>query len=294
LLSQISYHVNALFRLLGTLPLLVLHLLGALLGLLVWLFASCYRGALTSNLRTALGRPPRFKELFSAIVEPGKASLETAWVWTRSQDQLARAVRSTSGWDKVEAALAAGRGVVLVTPHLGCFEISAQYYSVVGGPITVLFRRPRKAVLAPLMDAGRNRGRMRAVPADSTGVRALLKALRAGESIGILPDQVPQAGEGVWAPFFGRPAYTMTLAAKLAGSGGSASFIVFARRLPWGRGFHFGVEPLELPDAPLPERVAALNAALERQILSCPGQYLWGYDRYKTPGGVPGPATESH
>lgn len=285
--------MNVFFRLLGSLPLFVLHALGSLLGLIVWLVAPGYRRELSRNLGAALGRPPCLKELFSAIVEPGKASLETAWVWTRDQQTLARAVRSTSGWDQVEAALAAGRGIVFVTPHLGSFEISAQYYSVAGGPITVLFRRPRKAILAPLMDGGRNRGRMRAVPADSSGVRALLKALRSGEAIGILPDQVPQAGEGVWAPFFGRPAYTMTLAAKLAGSGGSAPFIVFARRLPWGRGFHFGAEPLELPDAPLPERVAALNAALERQILSCPGQYLWGYRRYKTPAGVPGPETES-
>lgn len=285
--------MNTLFGLLGRLPLFVLHAVGAPLGIFVWLLSSRYRQTLGENLSRALGRAPCLGELFAAVIEPGKSALETAWIWSRDPAEVARAVRSTSGWDAVKAAIKAGRGIVFVTPHLGSFEISAQYYAVAGGPITVLFRRPRKAILAPLMDRGRNRGRMRAVPADSSGVRALLKSLRSGDAIGILPDQVPQAGEGVWAPFFGRPAYTMTLAAKLAGSGGSAPFIVFARRLPWGRGFHFGAEPLELPDAPLPERVAALNAALERQILSCPGQYLWGYDRYKTPAGVSGPEAES-
>lgn len=278
--------MNTFFRLLGHLPLFVLHLLGTGVGLLVWAVSASYRRTLAANLSQALGRPARLGECLGNAVEAGRGAFETAWVWTRPQATLARAVRSTSGYEATRAAQAAGRGILFVTPHLGCFEISAQYYGAVSGPITVLFRPPRKNVLAPLMDAGRNRGRMKAVPADAGGVRQLLKTLKAGEAIGILPDQVPREGEGVWAPFFGKPAYSMTLAARMAGSGGSAAFIAFARRLPWGRGFHLHVEPLVLPDAPLPERVAALNAALERQILSCPAQYLWGYNRYKCPPGV--------
>ncbi|GAA5176790.1 lysophospholipid acyltransferase family protein [Niveibacterium umoris] len=283
--------MNTFFRLLGHLPLFVLHLFGTAIGLLVWAVSASYRRTLSANLSQALGhRAPLGACLVNAI-EAGKGAFETAWVWTRPQSALARAVRSTSGYEAVGAALAAGRGILFVTPHLGCFEISAQYYAALSGPITVLFRPPRKNVLAPLMDAGRNRGRMRAVPADAGGVRQLLKSLKAGEAIGILPDQVPREGEGVWAEFFGRPAYSMTLAARMAGTGGSAAFIAFARRLSWGRGFHLHIEPLDLPDAPLPQRVAALNAALERQILSSPAQYLWGYNRYKCPPGVSPPTT---
>ncbi|MCL2657870.1 MAG: lysophospholipid acyltransferase family protein [Betaproteobacteria bacterium] len=281
--------MNTIFRLLGRLPLFILHLSGAKLGLLVWAFAGSYRRTLADNLSRALGRRASLFERLHAAAEAGKGAFETAWVWSRPSEQLARAIRSTSGWDAVLAARDAGRGILFVTPHLGCFEISAQFYACTAGPITVLFRRPRKAILAPLMDAGRNRGRMHAVPADAAGVRALLKALKAGEAIGILPDQVPQAGEGLWAPFFGKPAYSMTLAARLAGQNGAPAFIAFARRLSWGRGYHLHLEPLVLPDGAPAERVTALNAALERQILSCPAQYLWGYNRYKQPAGVPGP-----
>jgi len=284
--------MNTLFRLLGRLPLLVLHALGAALGLVVWAVAGRYRRILAENLGRALGRSPTLSERLRAALEAGKGAFETAWVWSRPSETLTHAVRSTSGWDEVLAARDAGRGVLFVTPHLGCFEISAQFYAAEAGPITVLFRRPRKAVLAPLMDAGRNRGRMRAVPADASGVRALLKALKSGEAIGILPDQVPQAGEGLWAPFFGSPAYSMTLAARLAGQNGASAFLAFARRLPFGRGYHLHLEPLTLPEGSPEVRVAALNAALERLILSCPEQYLWGYNRYKKPAGVPGPAAQ--
>ncbi len=284
--------MNTLFRLLGRLPLPALHLLGAALGLVVWTVAGRYRHILGENLGRALRRQATLGERLRAASEAGKGAFETAWVWSRSPQTLKHAVCSTSGWDAVIAARDAGRGVLFVTPHLGCFEISAQYYATEGGPITVLFRRPRKAVLAPLMDAGRNRGRMRAVPADASGVRVLVKALKAGEGIGILPDQVPQAGEGLWAPFFGKPAYSMTLAARLAGMNGSAVFVAFARRLAWSRGYHLHLEPLELPEGTPETRVTALNAALERLILSCPEQYLWGYNRYKQPAGVPGPATQ--
>jgi len=284
--------MNTIFRLLGHLPLLLLHWLGAAVGLLVWAVSGRYRRTLAANLGQALGRPARLGECLANAIEAGKGAFETAWVWTRPQATLASAVRTTARWQTVLDAQAAGRGIVFVTPHLGCFEISAQYFAAIAGPITVLFRRPRKAVLAPLMDAGRNRGRMRAVPADAAGVRQLLKSLRAGEAIGILPDQVPREGEGIWAPFFGRPAYTMTLAARFIGSNGAPAFLAFARRLPWGRGFELDCAPIELPEGAAEVRVAALNAALERTILTRPAQYLWGYNRYKCPPGVTPPASQ--
>lgn len=281
--------MNTLFRLFGHLPLIVLHSIGAIVGLLVWAVSGRYRRTLAANLSQALGRQAQLRECLANAIEAGKGAFETTWVWTRPQTQLVRAVRSTSGWEAMLAAHAKGQGTLFVTPHLGCFEISAQYFAAQTGPITVLFRPPRKNILAPLMDAGRNRGAMRAVPADAAGVRQLLKALKSGEAIGILPDQVPREGEGLWAPFFGRPAYSMTLAARLAGNGGSTAWIAFARRLSWGRGFHLHLEPLSLPEGTPAIRVAALNAALERQILSCPAQYMWGYNRYKCPPGVTPP-----
>ena len=104
----------------------------------------------------------------------------------------------------------------------------------------------------------------------------------------MLPDQVPGRGEGVWAPFFGKPAYTMTLAARLAEGGTSNPTVLLAHaeRLPYGAGYHLVMQPLGVPLAEtLDARVAQFNAALERMIQSNPGQYLWGYNRYKAPAG---------
>ena len=117
-----------------------------------------------------------------------------------------------------QALGAQGRGIVFLTPHLGCFEVTAQAYAErcgALGPMTVLYRPARKAVAARLVDAARARPGLATAPATLAGVRQMMRALRRGEAVGLLPDQVPPEGMGVWAPFFGRPAYTMTLAARL-------------------------------------------------------------------------------
>jgi KDO2-lipid IV(A) lauroyltransferase len=145
----------------------------------------------------------------------------------------------------------------------------------------VLYRPPRKAVLQPLMEAGRARGQMRTAPADLSGVRKLVKTLRSHEAVGMLPDQVPGAGEGVWAPFFGRPAWTMTLAARLAAVKGVRVIYTWAERLPRGAGYVFRLQaPTEPLSGALEADVATINREVERIILQCPQQYLWGYNRY--------------
>jgi KDO2-lipid IV(A) lauroyltransferase len=136
------------------------------------------------------------------------------------------------------------------------------------------------------MEKGRMRGQMRLAHADLAGVRQLLRALKRGENVGLLPDQTPKFGEGVWADFFGRPAFTMTLAARLIDQPGVTPLLVWAQRLRFGRGFavHFSPMPA-LPSGGSPDRERALNAALEQLIMQCPAQYLWGYDRYQLPPG---------
>ena len=196
-----------------------------------------------------------------------------------------------TGWELVEAALARRRGIIFLTPHLGCFEITAQYYAwraPAGTPLTALYRAPKKKAIEPLMLAGRDRPNLRLASADLRGVRVLLRALRKGEAIGILPDQAPGVGEGEWADFFGRPAYTMTLVGRLAAASEAQVILAFAERLPRGRGYHLHLQPM-------PERLAgesperALNRALEELIRRCPAQYTWGYNRYKVPAGAQKP-----
>jgi KDO2-lipid IV(A) lauroyltransferase len=220
--------------------------------------------------------------------------LELAAVWLRPHATVAGWVVRVTGWDLVEAALARRRGIIFLTPHLGCFEITAQYYAYRApaiAPLTVLYRPPKKKALEPLMLAGRGRPNLRVASADLKGVRVLLRALRHGEAIGILPDQAPGVGEGEWAEFFGRPAYTMTLAGRLAETSGAQVILAYAERLPQGRGYHLQLSVMPPPLAgESPART--LNRALEGLIRSCPAQYGWGYNRYKVPAGASAPAEE--
>jgi KDO2-lipid IV(A) lauroyltransferase len=164
---------------------------------------------------------------------------------------------------------------------MGCFEVTSQYAALLA-PITVLYRPPRLAWLEPLMQEGRERPNVRLVPADLTGVRELFAALKRGEAVGFLPDQVPGKGEGEWAEFFGRPAYTMTLAAKLAERPNILCFLAYGRRLPRGEGYAIHVRRLP-PALPGEQSTRRLNRALEALVRECPGQYLWSYNRYKVP-----------
>jgi KDO2-lipid IV(A) lauroyltransferase len=135
------------------------------------------------------------------------------------------------------------------------------------------------------MRQGRGRGNVRLVPAELSGVREIFSAIKRGEAVGFLPDQVPGVGEGEWSEFFGRPAYTMTLAAKLASRDDVACFLVFAERLPRAAGYAIRVRPLAAA-RPGESATRRLNRALEELVAECPEQYLWGYNRYKTPAGA--------
>ena len=220
-----------LFRFLSILPLPVLHFLGSALGWLVYLASPSYRRRLRENLNAAgFGQ-----HLSAAVAESGKAIIELAFVWCAAPERVA-AHATEENWDHVQSVLDAGRGIVFLTPHLGCFEITAQQIAL-RTPLTVMYRPPKKAALKPLIEGARARHNLHLAPANLSGVRMLAKCLKRGEPIGVLPDQVPQEGEGVWADFFGRTAYTMTLPAKLAQLGKAEIILVYAERRPRGAGF---------------------------------------------------------
>ncbi len=275
-----------IFSLIARLPLGLLQRFGVLAGWLTYLLSPTYRRRLRANLDHALGPDEAARVWRRAVGETGKQALEMPWMLLRPQADLVARIVRTSGWEHVEAAEAAGGGILFITPHLGCFEITAQFFST-HRPITVLYRAPKKAVLQPFINAGRSRGDMHLAPADLSGVRRLIKALRAGEAVGMLPDQVPGAGEGAWLPFFGRPAYTMTLAARLSEVPGVSTIFAWAERLPGGQGFHLHLRPPLTPlDGNTETRAAAINREMEAQIRENPAQYLWGYNRYKQPKGA--------
>jgi KDO2-lipid IV(A) lauroyltransferase len=274
-------------RQLARLPLSWLHRAGAALGGLVYWCSPSYAGRLRENLYSSgicAGDEQCSALLSAAVAETGKAVTELAAIWFGTDDQVARLVVQCERWDIVETARARGNGILFLTPHLGCFEISA-LYAAQRLPLTVLYRPPKQRWIEPFMIAGRTRWHATVAPANMRGVRMLYKALTRGEAVGLLPDQAPGVGEGVWADFFGRPAYTMTLVRRLQRASGAAVIMVFAERLPNGRGYRMHLE--ELPTVDLDE--AALNRAVEVQVRRCPAQYLWSYNRYKTPAGAAAP-----
>ena len=278
----------AVFRFLSLLPLAWLHVLGALTGWLAWLFSPTYRRHLRENMRLALGTDDARRFRNAAIAHAGKQFIELAKIWLRPLEDAVSQVVAVSGWELVEAATREGKGIVYLTPHLGCFEITAQYLST-KAPITVLYRPPKRAWMQTLIEAGRARKQLHIAAADLAGVRALLKALKRGEAVGLLPDQAPKVGEGRWLDFFGKPAYTMTLAARLTESG-AAVIMVWAERLPGGAGYHFHLQAPTQPIVGTTEaRAQQISREIEILIRQCPQQYLWGYNRYKQRRGVEPP-----
>jgi KDO2-lipid IV(A) lauroyltransferase len=233
--------------------------------------------------------PARLAKLLRRCTfEAGKAVAEVPAMWFRPQLESTSWIRNAEGLDLIANARTLGKGIIVLTPHLGCFELLAQYYAL-NNPITVLYRPPHFAPLEPAMRAGRTRPNIRLATTDVSGVRQLLKALHKGESIGVLPDQVPGAGDGAWADFFGRPAYTMTLWSRLAERSKAAVIMAYARRLPGGAGFDVHFESMP-PREPGETPARHLNRSLENIIRRFPEQYLWAYNRYKVPAGAQGPS----
>lgn len=274
-----------LFRLLSLLPLRLLHGLGGLLGRLVFRLSPTYRRNLRANLVQA-GLDPAL--CLPAAAETGKQMLELARIWMRPLAEANALVVEVVGQEHVEAARRAGKGIVFLTPHLGCFEITAQYLSSLGD-ITVLYRAPKSAAAQELILLGRKREQLHLAPADLSGVRSLIKALKKGQMVGMLPDQAPKTGEGVWLKFFGRYAYTMTLAARLTETD-AVSLLTWGERLPGGRGYRIHFLPPSRPlEGSTVDRAQQINFEVERLIRDCPAQYLWGYNRYKRPAGAEPP-----
>lgn len=262
------------------LPLFILHLLGGFLGRMTYQFDRRFKERIDINLKRAfpLSDANDLKKLTSlAIREIGKCLMEAPAIWFNSPQKNFRWVRQCYGWEHVEAALKNKKGIIFLTPHLGCFEITAQYYAHFH-PITVLFKRPKQKWLADIVLSGRRHSNIHLAEANIQGVKQLMQALKKGEAIGILPDQVPHEGQGEWTQFFNTPAYTMTLVSKLAESSKATVLIGFGHRLLKGQGYEVFIEPLGSDHSP-----QGINDQLELLIRKYPTQYLWNYQRFKKP-----------
>ena len=251
-------------------------------------------GGMRNRLRTYLaqaGYGGRIT-LTQAAAGIGRMAVETAGLWRTPDAVVLARLKVVDGWDAVLAAHEAKRGVIFLTPHMATFEIASLF---IGSqmPLTVMFRPPRVAWAEPMMRAGRDRMQIKSEPAEMSGIRAMLKALRRGDAIGLLPDQVPdpgKGGEGVWAPFFGRPAYTMTLVQKLAKTTGALVVMVGCVRLRDAAGYRIVFTPLAPFSDDVVTAAGELNAAVEAAIAIAPEQFLWSYNRYKAHAGAGAPS----
>jgi KDO2-lipid IV(A) lauroyltransferase len=274
-----------LFRFFSRWPLPVLHALGGALGWLVWWLSPAYRRSFRANVAQA---GIAFESARPAIADAGRFVAELPRLWLRPHGQSCLEQVEVAGREHVDAALAQGRGVVFFSAHCGSFELAPQALAELYGPVTALYRPARQAWLARLMAASRERPGLVMAPASLAGIRQMLRALRQRGAVALLTDQVPPEGLGLWAPFFGKPAYSMTLAARLVLQSGAALIAVRTQRLSGGRGYHLEfLPPVQgLDGAPAPDLLTAvtrINQANEALILSLPGQYLWAYARYKQP-----------
>ena len=280
--------VRCFLRLLSILPLSVLHALGGGLGRLVYRYDERYGSRLRANARQAGFDDEAFcKEAASHM---GRSVLELGHIWTpRVAGLLAKA--KVSGWDDVLAAKSAGKGVLMLTPHVGAFELLSLWIGQ-QAPFTAMYRPPKQAMIAQAMLQGRQKFQVKMASADVKGIRTMLRALKAGELVGLLPDQVPNSqGEAVLVDVFGAPAWTMTLPSKLLRQTGAALVTMSARRVDAPHRFEIDFKVHEFtPTQDMAADATRVNQLMAEVILKSPSQYLWGYNRYK---GVPAEPTVS-
>jgi KDO2-lipid IV(A) lauroyltransferase len=272
--------MNLLICWLSRLPLPWMQRVGVALGWLTWWLSPRYRLQFREQSQQA---GYTMSQVRGAIGAAGCQALESFRVWFGAPMPV-----QLRGEQHIIKAFARGKGVLYVTPHMGCFEITAPTcalrFGPDNGPLTVMYRPPRQAWLRDVLVHARDKPFLKAVPANMDGVRQLIKALRRGQSVGVLPDQVPPLGMGIWSHMWARPAYTMTLAARLAMQTDAQILLVWGERLAHAQGYCVHVEPMtETLSDDLPAAVLQINRALESVIRQCPSQYLWGYARFKQP-----------
>jgi KDO2-lipid IV(A) lauroyltransferase len=278
--------IKSLLRLMALLPLPMVHSLGKRLGQIAYRHAKRMRRIVNINLQLCFPQQSpqeRAAVAVESFQEIGKTLLETGPLWLWPIERVLGLIREVSGQEHLDAAIQSGKGAIIVSPHLGAWEIVGHYFAR-HHPMTVLYRPPRMQALEGLIVSARTRSGCQLAATDARGVRILFKALARGELVGILPDQDPGREAGVFAPFFDIPTNTMALLPRLAHKTGAPVLMAYAQRLPKGRGYHLHIQPA--PDcihaADTVEAATCLNQGVEDCIKALPEQYQWGYKRFRT------------
>ena len=298
IMSRMSWSMHLLYfflRIAGKLPLSVLHRCGALIGRYLWLANGRSRLVTERNLaliESETGFPATPHRIRAILAETGKSITEAARIWTGDPKATLALVREVHGEEVLDAMRESGRGLIVVAPHLGCWEL-LNYWLAARMPLSIVYRPPKRANLEPFLLRARGALDVEQVRAEGAGVRTLYKRLQAGGAVGILPDQQPRQGEGEFAPFFGVEALTMVLVSRLAQRTNANVLFAFAKRLPDGAGYDMYLRPAaeNISDTDLRIACTALNRGVEDCVLNAFDQYQWSYKRFSLRPGksVPNP-----
>lgn len=282
-----------LLRISSILPLPLLHLAGSLLGWLAYQLPNNSKRRVTfTNLRLCFPdkTEAEYRRLARrSLIETGKLVTESPLLWFGNRQRVMRLVKQVSGEHLLQQARAQQRPVLIAAPHIGNWELVGLYCSY-HYPMTSMYRPQRHPGLDAAIRNGRERYGAHLVPSDTSGIRQMLKSLHKHELVGILPDQSPSKGTGVFAPFFGVSAYSPVLLPRLAQKTGALTIFCYAERLSAGRGFHlhFLPAPEGVGDAGIDEAVAHVNEGVAACVARLPEQYWWSYKRFRQrPAGEP-------
>lgn len=273
------------------LPLRWNQALGTFIGTLLWWIPNSNKRVSQKNIAVAfpeLTQQEQRRLVKRSLIHLGQVTTELGPAWCWPQSKLLPLIKEVEGQALLDQAREQSKGVLLLAPHIGAWEVNGMYTSTTQSS-TFLYRPPNIPSVESFMVEARSRYGAKLAPTDMRGVRYLVKALKAQQLSAILPDQDPGKKGGVYAPFFGRPARTMTLVSKLIQKSDCAFLFVVMERLPKGQGYRLHVLPAEDEVASEDETLAAaaLNRGVEACIRIAPEQYLWSYKRYrKPPAGV--------
>jgi len=277
-------------RLLGQLPLPVLHGIGWCFGQLLWWIPNHLVRVTQLHLARCFPQWPaalRRRVAYASVIESAKAVFEAPAIWFGSERRLRRWIGDAATIDAFMRIRETGQGAIWLTPHQGSWELAGQFVAQFG-PMTTLYKPQKSPADAAILDGRCRLPTTTLVPTDTRGVKAVLSALNRRECVGILPDHDPPEGSGQFAPFFGIPAHTMDLVPKLAARSGAPVWFIVAERRTWGRGFRFHFLPAPANIADAGSGVAALNLGVEACVRLLPEQYWWSYKRFRRrPAGEP-------
>ena len=263
-----------ILNVLAKLPLPFLRIIGTAMGTIAYYFSPRLRAVVTENVAQA----DLNLDAKTIIQNIARGAMDMIWVWFNSQATVVSKIAVIDS-NALAKSLSSEHPSIVITPHLGCFEALGKWYASIH-PMTAMYRRPDKPWIAQLVERARHTPNLHMAPADTKGVRMALRTLKQNGTVCILPDQVPKQGEGIWLPWFGRDAYTITLPAKLYTSTQANMYIICA--LPNQKGWDMVCNPIEIPEGLSTEALTLhLNQVLEQMVMRAPAEYAWSYKRYK-------------